>query len=254
MFRYFLFASLLVALFPAHAIVNLESLHIGLPEEGVSGSLQLGINGAEGNSRTTRASFGSRVQQRHQKTTRFVALNTDYGNSFGVEDKNKSFLHIRQIEQISQSLAWEAYTQAERNKFARLNFRGLAGGGARFTLGAHTPDKAIFFGLGGFYSREVLDSDGSETEDTDGEFYRLNTYFVFKRKLASGTVFMSTSYFQPSIEDAKDFRFLEDASLLFKFTENTQFRITLNLFHDNRPAERVKKTDVDYSTSFVYRF
>ena len=65
---------------------------------------------------------------------------------------------------------------------------------------------------------------------------------------------LSTTYYQPAVDDFNDFRVLEEATLSVKMTDNLALNLSLNLSHDSKPPQAVKKTDTTYSTGIEYSF
>ena len=238
----------------AYSIVNVEDIHLGKPNEGYGGTVLLGVDGDQGNTDRFRGHFGSRIQHVGDDVTRFIALNLDYGESRGVEDKNRSFLHARQISIFRADMAWEIFAQAEHNRFSRLAFRGLAGGGLRFGFGEEKQNRITYLGAGAFFSQESLEKVAGTNDDAIQNITRANLYLVHKQKIGDKLTLFSTTYMQPSFEDPGDFRLLEDAGLSLGLSDRLSLVLTLNLFHDNLPPQTVKKTDISYKTSIAYRF
>jgi len=65
---------------------------------------------------------------------------------------------------------------------------------------------------------------------------------------------LSTTYYQPAVDDFGDYRLLEDAALSVKMTDSLSLKVSLNLAHDSQPPQDVKKTDTTYSTGIEYSF
>lgn len=238
----------------AHAIVNIEALQTGAPPQGYSGAVDVSADGQSGNSDKLGVNAGARLQWHGGAVTNFVILRYTYGESFGVQDTNKLFSHARHIRQVTDLTAYEGFIQAERNTFARLSFRGLIGGGARFTL-AETPNiKKVHLGLGGFFSRETLEKRAGLTDAGSNNTWRINTYLNYVQQLNHSVRVLSTTYYQPAVDDFGDYRLLEDAALSVKMTDSLSLKVSLNLAHDSQPPQDVKKTDTTYSTGIEYSF
>jgi len=251
-----LVASIFLCLLPfsSGAIVNVESMHLNAPSDGFSGQLSLGANGKSGNSENFTASLGSQLQWHQQDITHLLNLSAEYGESFGQETVNNRFFHWRRIQDTSTRLAWEAFTQLEQDKFARLNHRGLAGGGLRFKLTEVAKEHAVFIGIGAFYSEEQLSDEGNLADSGNSSLVRGNAYLVLKKQLSDSVFASSTTYLQPDVEDERDFRALEDAQLAIRLSDKLSLSLKLLAKHDNRPPLAVKKTDVSYRTGLEYRF
>ena len=238
----------------AHAIVNIEALHTGEPPRGYSGTANVSVDGQSGNTDKLGVNAGARLQWHGGTVTNFAILRYSYGQTSGIEDTNKLFTHARHIRQVSDKTAYEGFIQAERNIFNRLSFRGLLGGGIRLKL-ADTPDiKTIHLGLGGFFSRETLEKRAGTTDAGSDNTWRVNTYLNYVQQLNQSVRVLSTTYYQPAVDDFSDFRLLEDATLSVKMTDTLSLNLSLNLAHDSKPPQSVKNTDTTYSTGVEYSF
>ena len=194
-----------------------------------------------------------KLQWTQGKTTDFILGNYEYGESDGVRDKNKGFLHLRHIFQAEREYAWEAFTQASFNEFTKLNLRALLGGGVRLTLGELSDTRATYLGLGGFYEHEELDTEAAD-ENISEDTFRANSYLVFKFQFNDHASMVSSSYFQPSLEDLSDFRAIEDISLVSKLTNSLSLNTGINIAHDSDPPSEVKKTDTSLKLGLVVNF
>jgi putative salt-induced outer membrane protein YdiY len=248
----FLMTSL--ASFPANAIVNVENMRVGGETPGISGNLDLSINGKRGNTKLNEYGVDGRLQNNAGKVTNFVVLSYDYAEVGDVRNTNKAFIHGRHVVQFQPRRAWEIFAQMEKNEFARLSFRGLLGGGLRFTLTEEPNRLGLYLGVGAFWSRETLDKRPGLTDDGTENFSRANLYLVYKHILNSQLSLVSTTYFQPRLSDTADYRALEQAALAVKMTDSLSLKLSLDFARDSRPPQAVKKNDTSYSTSLSYQF
>lgn len=238
----------------AYAIVNIENMRVGAPEPGFSGNIDLSINGNSGNTDTAAAALGSRLQYQRDRVTDFVVFSYKYGEANDRRNSNATFVHARHIVQYRPTRAWEAYLQAEQDEFTRLSFRGLAGAGLRFTLAAAADRLGLYFGAGAYYSRETLEFRSGLTDHGTDEFGRASFYLSYKHKLNPQLSVMSTTYYQPRLDDGEDFRALEQAGLVVKMNARLSLKLSLDIRHDSRPPQAVEKTDVSYFTGLSYDF
>jgi len=239
---------------PAHAVVSMESLHLKTPMDGFSGEIDISTGGASGNTNKSNLAAGARVQWHTGIHTSFLVLNHAYGETNYTRDTNRSFLHARHIAQFQERLAGEMFAQAEQDEFARLEFRGLAGGGARLTLTERLEHSAAFLGLGAFYETETTtDVVGTSDSGTHNQ-WRGNLYLVLKYEVNDKVKLVSSTYYQPVLDSAGDFRLLENAALEVTLTERLALRISIEVRHDSRPPETVEDTDTTYRTGLQFKF
>lgn len=227
----------------AHAIVSMESVHLGKPPEGYSGAFDINAIGEYGNTEKNSVSTGLKLVHFRESTTNFLLMNYQYGESAGVRDKNKSFIHGRHIQQMTPKYAWEGFAQASTDEFTRLTLRLLAGGGVRISLWRGSNSAQGYLGLGAFYEKEKLDLESGSTEDDTTDAWRANSYFVIKTAFNEHVSLVSTTYYQPNLDDWDDFRAIEDASLVSELTDALAAKISLNISHDSAPVSEVKRTD-----------
>lgn len=237
-----------------NAIVNVEDMRVAEPSDGFSGKFDFGMAGASGNTEKSNASLGTRLQWHQGKATDFIVLNYTYGESSGVRNTNKGFLHARHVSQSWAKTAWEGFAQAEKNEFTRLSYRGLLGAGLRFSLNNENRQSALHLGLGGFYSIEELEAKTGLTDDGVEKLWRANLYISYKHNLDNGVQLMSTTYYQPEIGNAADFRLSEQAALSVSLSKRMRLVLSLDVSHDSEPPQSVEKTDTSYNTRFEVQF
>lgn len=238
---------------PAAAIVNIESARRGADQQGLVGRLDLSLNGASGNTDNFYLTLGHRLQWNHGRATELGIFEYAYGESNDVSDTNNLFLHYRHTEQITERRAVEAFAQAEENEFTRLSFRGLLGAGVRYTL-ADADATGAHLGLGAFFVRENLEERVGLTDGGTDDFWRANLYLSLTRRLDDHIRAVNVVYYQPALEDAGDYRLLDEAALKVKFSDRVDLRISLEVTHDSRPPQAVEETDVSYVTGVEYSF
>ena len=232
----------------ASAIVNVENMRVQKKADGFSGELELDSDLLSGNTESKRLSLGNRLQWDYGKKTNFIISNFSYGESSGVRDVNKGFIHLRHVMHVSDQWAWEGFGQMEQNEFTRLSYRGLIGGGLRRTLNQDDDKSGTYLGLGGFYSTERLD------DNTTTNLVRANVYFVIKHALNDTNRFISTTYYQPALDNPDDFRALEQLTYEISLNKKLDLQLSLDISHDSQPPAGVKPTDSGFHTGIKYKF
>lgn len=238
----------------AHAIVSMESVHLGKPPQGFKGSFDTSVDAEYGNTESASVSTGVKLEWAEDQNTDFVLANYQYGESSRVKVKNNSFVHLRHIHQLNNEVAWEAFSQLSRNEFTRLNLRALIGGGARLTLGDSGEKRAIYLGLGGFYEREALDIDTSGGDTNTETTLRGNVYLVMKYQFNQHVFMVSSTYYQPAVDEVSDYRAIENASLVSQLTDDLSLKLAIDIQHDNKPPPDVKETDASITIGFSVDF
>ncbi len=251
--RQLAWCALIFTTYPAYSIVSMEDIHLGKPPEGFTGAFELSLKVEDGNTQLMAASTGLKLQLTRGLSTNFILGNYEYGESDGVKDKNKGFLHLRHIRQTTKSHAWEGFLQASFNEFTKLSLRSLLGAGVRLTLGEVSDRRASYLGLGAFYEHEELDTDEPDEANSE-DAIRANSYLVFKYHFNDNVSLVSSTYFQPSLEDLSDHRAIEDLSLVSDLTKSLSLNVGIDIAYDSEPPVDVKKTDTSIKVGLVINF
>ncbi len=247
--------ALLGGLFPAtgQAIVNIEELRSGADEPGLKTRVSLSASGAQGNTNRITLHSDLRLHWQRKQHDELLIFNRSYGESSKIRDINKSFLHFRHGQHLDERRTIEGFIQAESNEFARMDFRGLVGGGLRLRLDRSERNR-YFLGLGVFHEQENIDTLSGLNEAEEKQFWRGNLYFVIKHTFNDVTRINSTTYYQPKFQDGSDLRMLEEILLLVGLSKRLDLRLSLEINHDSQPALTVEQTDTTYSSGIVYKF
>jgi len=238
----------------AYAIVNVEDAIVGRAAEGVHAKADLLANGANGNTEKSMIKADVLSFFQHDQYAGFLQLQYAYGKSRGAVDTDRAFAHLRHRTTINPVWGVEMFAQIGRDPFARLAQRTLLGGGMRATLLESDKKSAVYLGIGAFHEHEVLNSKLGTSDSLNTNLWRANSYFVVKNQLNEQLRVYSTTYFQPAISDAQDYRVLEQASMLVKLVGNLDLKLSLDITFDARPPQNVQKRDVLYSTGLEYNF
>jgi len=239
---------------PAQAIVNVEQAVIGQPSEGVHTSVDLRANGASGNTEKSATGMDVLSLWQHAQHTEFLQLQYSYGKSRGLVDTDRAFAHLRHRTAITPVWGAEIFAQTGRDPFARLAQRSLLGGGARMVLFETDKKSAGYLGFGAFHEHEVLNSALGTSDPLRVNLWRANTYLVLKDQLNEQVRVYSTTYYQPGVSYTRDFRVLEQASMLVKLGEKLDLKLSLDITFDSRPPQTVQKRDMLYGTGLEYSF
>ena len=243
-----------LASLPVHSIVSMKSLHLGEPKEGFDGELELSLSGASGNTDKTDIAAGTRLEWRQAVHTNFLVAHYAYGEAFDTRNTDRSFLHLRHITQQTPVLAWEAFAQGESNELARLQFRGLLGGGVRLNLLDASETRAAFLGIGAMYVRETYTASTMGTIEENDRQWRSNLYLVAKYRIGAGVRLVNSLYYQPSLNDIGDYRLLDTFALHVDLTDTLALRLNAEVVHDSQPPANVRETDVTYRTGLSWSF
>lgn len=238
----------------AQAIVNVEQAIIGPSEDGFHNRAEVAVDGASGNTVKTSAKAELLSQWQHGPHAEFLWAQYAYGKSSGVVDTNRYFVHLRHRTMVGEQWGIEAFGQVGRDPFARMSLRTLVGGGVRWTLLESAGKAGVYFGLGGFFEHEKLSPKAGTSDPLDSRLWRGNSYLVLKRQLNDQIRLYNTTYYQPAFKEMADYRLLEQFSVAVGIAKNLDLKLSLDVVHDSKPPQGVKKTDVRYSTGLAVDF
>ncbi len=251
---WFLFILLIFSpsLMRAQSIVNIESIRPRVSDLGYKGDAKIEFNGNSGNSERIYMGLGHNSVWNYGVSQQFFLLNYRYGESQGIKDANESFLHLRHVKPLTEYRLLETYIQTQTNQFNRLRFRGLTGGGWRWEL-THDENVNYALGTGLYFSHE--------------EIYETSNYSAFQENMARGNLYLSAKsdgkndvtsvlvfYYQPRMDQVKDFLILVTGLIRVKWTEKTSLSFEATLSHDSIPPPTVRPTDINYVSSLLVHF
>ena len=234
------------------SILNIEGMRKDFDDaSGWSGSFKLDLGGRSGNTDKFNAALGVLAQHRRDGAVNLVTFSSDYAEASGSRDTNKQTVHLRHTQDWKDQVAWEAFTQWQRDEFTNLTSRTLIGGGLRWDLmapGRKAEGARFYLGTGAFYENQSIRSE-PDRETIRGNLYLSAVLPVFADSSLSGTI-----YFQPAFDDPGDHRATCALGFSVPMRENLSLELTFNLTYDSRPPATVEKTDVEYLTGIRWSF
>ncbi len=163
----------------------------------------------------------------------------------GEKVADNSLEHARYRFYLTESQSWalEAFGQHERDLFRRIRLRALGGGAVRYELPKLGP-VATAIGTGAFV--ESIRTNKSDTEADSGARYeavRNSTYLTIAVNPESGGRFGFTGFYQPRVDQLRDYRASVKAFIQGQAAEVVKLEIFAALAYDGSPAGSVKTTD-----------
>src|SRR5690606_410988 len=196
-------------------------------------------------------SFGSNIHIQYKMNKHLVLLKNDiqFQNIEGNKFENSGITHLRYNYRFHPRIAWEIFAQAQYNKVSKIEFRGLMGTGPRFKLTSSEKYK-FYFGTYIMYEQEEL-SDGVTPLQRD---FRSSSYLSLSLYPTKTITFVSTTYFQPILNDFGDYRFTSQSSLVIDLINNLAFSTTYTFSYDETPAIGIPNSQYNFESGFVYSF
>ena len=161
---------------------------------------------------------------------------------------NQGFQHLRYVYKGDKKVFYETFTQLQYNNQIKLRMRLLLGTGVQFNL-ISKKDKHINLGVSYMYEyNEEIDPIA---------FYRnnrMNIYLVLQFKFFKKIDFLSTTYYQPDIVNAKDWRLSTETEFLFAITKKVFFKFGFDLTYNSRIPPGVPNSIYALANGITWNF
>ncbi|MFB6231811.1 MAG: DUF481 domain-containing protein [Salinibacter sp.] len=176
-----------------------------------------------------------------------------YGTQGGDPFRDRTFGHLRYNYQLLPSLVAEAFTQLQRDRFAQLQLRVLAGGGVRIRYFNREGVK-LFQGTTPMYEYENLDQAPLGGHPATVSTARWSNYLNLRLQLSEETRFTATVYVQPRFDQWSDVRVLNQAALTVRLAEAVRLTTEFSLDYDSRPPDEVESVDLSLQNGIEVSF
>ncbi len=208
---------------PGLGSVNTDRLR-GVGEDGVREKLGCTLALQSGN---------ARIDVRTGAHYAFATGELQYGIKNDAPFRDHPFGHLRYNYRLQPWLVAEAFTQLERDGFARLQLRSLAGAGLRVQYLDAEP-LTIFQGTTPMYEHENLDGSALDQHPATTSTVRWSNYLNVRLHLSDSAHLTGTVYAQPRLDAFEDVCVLRQATLGVDLTEHLSFTAEFNLRYDRR--------------------
>lgn len=246
---FFVFQFLLSGFALSAQIVNVESQRIHTDTTGWAGSFGGNFSVTQNIDKVFSAAAFAHLQYKTKKDL-YLFLG-DYSFLKGAETKylDNMFYHLRYNRKLTEILRWEIFSQLQTNKVTKIDNRFLAGMGPRFKL--HKSDKVqVYLGILIMYEYEK--------ELTEPPVYhrdfRNSSYATLTYRPVGNFELISTTFYQPRLNQFNDFRILNQESANLSITQKLSATLTWNYLYDRYPAAGVPDVNYSFSTGFKYAF
>lgn len=155
-----------------------------------------------------------------------------------------SFIHLRYNYELNNRTTLSAYSQSQLNTVLDLESRVLFGGNISYDFSKEQNATAM---IGLFYEAEKYAVSDSKS------MVRMNFVGVAEQKLGNIEV-IGFAYYQPSIMDLFDSRYITEISLRFPIVKGFQLSVNGAGRFDSQPHSSLRNWDVGVSTTLRYEF
>ena len=250
MYKFLLFAAIILKTSLAYGQVNIESLRDISKKQG--SSLQLGTSflGQTGNNNIYSGELKSSYHYKLNSNYFFLKVQTIKGKKDKEYFVDNSFLHARYTKMFEQYIGIEVFSQIQNDQFKKLKLRQLNGVGARSEILKGKKD-IVSIGLGVMTDFEIV-------EDTNQLDYRATSYISvahgFDKENKSQVTLVG--YYQPLFNHPEDYRINAELNLKSSLIDslNLSLELTVVYLYDTNPPDTVLTNDFIIKTGFLVTF
>lgn len=214
-------------------VINIESKRFMNDTNGWIGNADFNFNIFNNTQQVIQFSNTLRIQYQKNKS-RFILLNDLNLIKAGNTDfANAGYQHFRYNYKMSKWLTMEAFTQTQYNPVLKLDFRYLIGAGPRFKL--LKKEKARIY-VATLYMYEY---DDIINDDVNLYEHRISSYITCTFSIFKTVELTSTTFYQPNIENTRDYRIANDSGLEIHINKHFNFRSSFNMLYDTYQPEGI---------------
>lgn len=214
-------------------VINIESKRFMNDTNGWIGNADFNFNIFNNTQQVIQFSNTLRIQYQKNKS-RFILLNDLNLIKAGNTDfANAGYQHFRYNYKMSKWLTMEAFTQTQYNPVLKLDFRYLIGAGPRFKL--LKKEKARIY-VAALYMYEY---DDIINDDVNLYEHRISSYITCTFSILKTVELTSTTFYQPNIENTRDYRIANDSGLEIHINKHFNFKSSFNMLYDTYQPEGI---------------
>lgn len=195
-------------------------------------------------------SFSNTLRVQYQKNrSRFILLNDINFIKAGETDfVNAGYQHFRYNYKVHKLITLEAFTQTQYNPVLKLDFRYLLGAGPRFRL-LKKEHARIYAAALYMYEYDNVMGDAVDIHE-----HRISSYLTFTFNLFKSCDIVSTTFYQPRLGDATDYRIANDSSLEIHINKHLNFKSTFNLLYDTNQPPGIPELVYNFRNGLSLKF
>ncbi len=230
-------------------IVNIERQRLNADTSGWFGDANLSFSLIKVNNPLYRLQTNSQVVYRKDAHQVFFIGNLQFIKAPEQNFANSGFLHTRYQNPVDKRVMWEAFHQLQFNRLLKVKMRQLVGGGGRVVIFGKESNNKGFAGAMLMNEWEILDDNAGSNFDL-----RWSYYLAVRLKFLDKIEWNGTTYYQPILANASDYRIYTENALLVDISEQLQFTFNFNLFYDSKPPPGVTLNTYSISNGIRYKF
>lgn len=240
---------ILVGMWAQAQVINIEDKRIKTDTTGWSGSGELSFYANKNNDMLVSLQTNLHIQYKTKKS--LLLLLTDVATVQVNETErfvNSGFQHVRYNYKIRDRFVWEGFVQGQYNEPLAIDYRFLAGTGPRFKVFGTDTFRLYVASL---YMYEIEANPGEIAEQNN---HRMSSYISFTLTPNDKVSIVSTTYYQPRLDDFADRRISTTLDVKSFITKKLYMKVNYNMLDDSRPAEGVVNTIYEFTAGLGLEF
>jgi len=229
-------------------IVNIESARMQSDTTGWMGNASASFALTKNTQKVFSADADAHVQYKSKRSLWLLLGSYDFLKASGSSLIDNTFLHFRYNYKLNPIIRWEAFTQIQKNVITGISSRFLIGTGPRF--------KVLSNKLIRLYAASLLmyEREDETVSDIIQNNARSSSYVSFTITPNKQVEIISTSFFQPMLNNWNDYRLLNQVSIRVKAAKKLALAVKWNYLNDSRPVAGVPSVNYSLSTGINYEF
>lgn len=251
MFKKVLFLIFLSCSFLLNAqVINVEGVRNSVDSSRFVGKASLDIELVKNVNNEFNLSSDLTLQYSFKKNTLLFLNEFEFKKVNDVAFSDKNVQHLRYNYRFHQKFAFESFIQFQKDQISFINYRTLVGLGSRNKI--YQSKKSNFY-LGTLVMYEYENSVGVNG-DVHEKNIRGNFYFSFSFHPKKSIAITSTTYYQPKIDEFKDYRISSETSLIISLFKNLAFTTTFSYQFDTFPVFGIPKEQYKLENGITFSF
>ena len=241
----FLFPLLSLGMTVQAQIVNMERARIQSDSTGWMGNAGASFSLTKNKVQVMAVDADAQWQYKANRHLYLLAGNFGLLKSAGSTLIQQSLVHLRYNYKCDATLRWEIFTQWQKNAVTLIENRFLFGTGPRFKIVGHEKFRWYAGCLLMFESER--EKTPEQTLHTD---FRNSSYLSFTFVPSPSLELISTTYFQPLLQNLNDYRLLNQVLMRVKAGKYWAVRLDWHYLFDKKPVPGIPREIYKFSTGF----
>ncbi len=229
-------------------IVNIESARMQSDTTGLMGNAGASLALTKNTQQVFSSEVDAHIQYKSRKSLYLLLGSYGFLKGAGTNLIDNSFLHFRYNYKLNAIVRWEVFTQVQKNVITGISSRFLIGMGPRFKLLSNK--------LMRLYAASLLmyEREAETVSNIIQNNARSSSYVSFTITPNKQVEIISTSFFQPLLNNWNDYRILNQVSIRVKAAKKIGLKVKWNYLNDSRPVVGVPSVNYSLSTGVDYEF